>query len=594
MPDRPPSFLDELKRRRVVRVVVVYAAVAYAVLEVTDILIGTFSLPDMLQTGIGVVVLAGFPVALVLGWAFDLTADGIQRTRALPASDGAPASSSWITGRTVGAALLFLVVGLGAGWLTGRAGAGPDGAIRSIAVLPFEDLSPEGDQGYFADGIAEELLNVLARNGQLRVAARTSAFAMGRSGATIAEVGEALGVASVVEGSVRKADERVRITAQLVQVSDGFHLWSETYEGDLEDIFALQDRISAAIAEQLQVELGMAESRVGETGAGEVDLEAYDLFLQALPLVASRLPDGLHEAVELLSRATEIDPAFAAAHAKLGEAYTLLPIYDGEALPDELVPRGKVMADRAIELDPEHPDGWAVRGLIGWAYDWDFPQAERELARALELSPNHASALNWRGVLLMSMERHAEAAESCRRGVEVDPLFNVALLCQARSLWIAGQLDEAKAVYERMVQLHPRYTTGWIEFGQLLLLDGDLEGARDAFRNWADIEDFEESDALASALVPDGRERLGSGDRAAAVALLERFAGSSGYSRDRLFWAFYRVGAVDEGYAAVEEMVRIRRNIISQLFLPSYSDARAADPRVAELTLRVLGPQMVR
>ena len=194
MSDTSPSFFEELKRRRVVRVGVVYAAVAYAVLEVADILVGTFNLPESLQAGIGVLVLVGFPVALVLGWAFDLTPEGIQRTGVPHATGGGSASSSWVTGRTVGFAGLFLVVGLGTGWLTGRASGGASDTIRSIAVLPFEDLSPEGDQGYFADGIAEELLNVLAKNGQLRVAARTSAFVMGRSGATIAEVGAALNV----------------------------------------------------------------------------------------------------------------------------------------------------------------------------------------------------------------------------------------------------------------------------------------------------------------------------------------------------------------------------------------------------------------
>jgi adenylate cyclase len=541
MSDRPPSFLDELKRRRVVRVGVVYGAVAYAVLEVTDILIGTFGLPEALQSGIGVAVLAGFPIALVLGWAFDVTPEGIQRTEALASADTSTSSSSWITVRSLGAAGLFLVVGLGAGWLTGRAGAatGSDGAIRSIAVLPFEDLSPDGDQAYFADGIAEELLNVLTRNDQLCVAARTSAFAMGRSGATIAEVGEALGVESVVEGSVRKAGDNVRITAQLIQVSDGFHLWSETYEGDLEDIFALQDRISLAIAEELQVELGMDRSDGSLKAQPQVDLQAYDLFLRARPLLASRLPLSIREAIELLTRAIDIDPSFVAGHAKLGEAYTLLPVYDGTALPHDYIPLGKVMADRAIDLDPSHPDGWAVRGLIGWAYDWDFPQAELELARAIELSPGHASAHNWRGVLLQSMGRPEAMRESCETAMELDPLYNISLLCQARALWYIGDLEGSKLVYERMIELHPRYVTGAGALAELVRVMGDPDRARDLQRQVAMILGFGDPDGYAEVMVPRGRDQIAPEDRPAAVALIKRMVETTTMSEGTVSQRYY-------------------------------------------------------
>ena len=369
-PTTPPSLLDELKRRKVVRVGLVYGAVAFAILEGVDVLVEALTLPDVVRTVIAVAALGGFPLALALVWAFEATPEGVQRDR----GDAGGGAGSWLTARSLVAAVLFTSLGLGAGWLAGRGGAGettdssPATEGASIAVLPFLDLSPGGDQAYFADGLAEELLNVLVRSQDLKVAARTSSFAF-RENRDIREIGNTLGVSTVVEGSVRRAGDRLRVTAQLIQVSDGFHLWSQTFDGSASDVFAVQDSIAAAIAGALQVTLGVALDLPRQARGLTDDVDAHDLYLLGLHRWRTRNPEQLQEAIGFFEQALGVDSTFALAYTGVAWVWSVASVYDFSLSPREAISQAKDALARAQALSPDLPEAVAIGGFIVSEYD---------------------------------------------------------------------------------------------------------------------------------------------------------------------------------------------------------------------------------
>ena len=323
---------SELKRRKVVRVGVVYAATAFVILQAADIMLPRLGVPDWALTLIIVLLVLGFPVALVLGWALELTPEGVKVTRPLEDATTDTAPPSLLGKRTVFAAALLVAVGLGlgAGWFL-RPVSGPDGAPagdrvaelaagapviadKSIAVLPFADFSPGGDQGWFADGLTEEILNALARTPDLLVTARTSSFRYKGSTLDIPQIAAELGVAHVLEGSIRSTPQRIRVTAQLIRAADGFHLWSETYDRDTADMIEIQEDLARSIAVAMQTTMDpQALSDMARVGTRSV--EAYQAYIRGIA-AAFGGADGIEASYELFERARALDPGFAAAHAQ--------------------------------------------------------------------------------------------------------------------------------------------------------------------------------------------------------------------------------------------------------------------------------------
>ena len=333
-----PGLFTELKRRKVFRVAVVYAATAFAVLQGADILLPNLGVPDWAMRFLVAVVLLGFPIALVLAWALELRPDGeVKRTEA--AAPEAPATVPPLLGkRTLLIAALLVAVGIGlsAGWLFKPSGksASEDQTVAadahltpSLAVLPFVNMSGNEDNEYFSDGLTETLLHKLAQVSGLKVAARTSSFAFKGRNIDAREIADALNVAHVLEGSVQRAGDRVRITAQLIQAVDGYHLWSQVFDRELDDIFAVQDDIAVHVATALRGSL-LQEALVVEDGSTE-NLEAYDFYLRGRAALYDRNADRLREAVRLMRRAIALDPEFALAWAGLSEALEDEAIFEG-------------------------------------------------------------------------------------------------------------------------------------------------------------------------------------------------------------------------------------------------------------------------
>jgi TolB-like protein len=447
-----PSFLDELKRRKVPRVALVYGATAFAVVEIADIVMPRLGLPDWTVTLVIVLAVLGLPIALVLAWAFDLTPEGVKRADEVATAQGlggAGAPAAWASPRALFAAAALVLVGVSVGWFTGRttAPAGSGGTPpASVAVLPFANLSEDAANEYFSDGLSEEILNVLAKIDGLKVAARTSAFAYKDRNVDIREIGEALGVGTVLEGSVRKADDRVRVTAQLIQTSDGFHLWSENYDRELEDVFAIQDDIARRIAQALRIQLGMEVERRPMTS----NVEAYERFLEARHLFHQRTEEALYRSIELYEEALEIDPDFAEAHVGLGLTYLVLP---GYADPDfDAEERAREAVERGLATDSTLALGYAALGNIA-ADRWDLVAAHSAFGRARAIDPNDPTILLWHAIVKL-LAGHVDMAEAdLRRAIDLDPASGVVTGWLGHLAVLRGDTDAALELYRRSIEL---------------------------------------------------------------------------------------------------------------------------------------------
>lgn len=376
-------------------------------------------------------------------------------------------------GWKVPALLVLLAAAAVLWWQPWQSGTSPAKAPPSIAVLPFADLSPGGDQGYFADGIAEALIDSLAGVEGLQVAARTSSFHFRDKQPTVGEVAAALGVAFVVEGSVRTTEDRVRITAQLIAVEDGFHLWSQTYERGQEDIFAIQDEISSAIVKALLDKLALEAPPETPRPDTPVRFEAYSEFLVGLQLLNRRTPESMEAAIPHFEKAVELAPGYAPAHANLAIAYHLLHYYD-RLTAREAWRLGRAASARALELDSLNAQAHASAYFMEDLQNIHDPQLTH-LDRAVTLNPSYADALNWKALELDSWRRYAEADATLRRALQIDPLSVVVNSHQVARLLRAGRRNEAMEVAERLTALD----IGWglRRVGSVDFDAGDYAGA---------------------------------------------------------------------------------------------------------------------
>ena len=330
----------------------------------------------------------------------------------------------------------------------------PSSPTRSIAVLPFVDMSPQKDQAYFCDGLAEELMNALTHIKSFRVAARTSAFACRDKDYDVREIGEKLNVETVLEGSIRKAGNRLRITAQLINADDGYHLWSEKYDRELEDIFAIQDEISFAIVDKLKVEL-LGDEAALLVKRGTTDLEAYELYAKGRFFWEQR-GEGLGKAIQCFKGALARDPKYALAYSGLADCYTLLGFY-GILPAKDVFPPAREAALKAIELDGTLAEPHSSLGFIHLFYDWDLPQAGLEFGKAIELNPGYAPARYWYAAALAVSSRWAEADSEHERAVEADPL---SLQAHTQYGWVlvgTREHDRAEARLGKALELNPDY-----------------------------------------------------------------------------------------------------------------------------------------
>ena len=491
---RVMSFFEELKRRNVVRVGIAYAVFAWVLLQIFDVIGEILELPAWGGKMILVALMIGFLLALILAWAYEMTPEGLKKEKEVDRSQSVSPS----TGHKLNAAITVLMA-MALAWFAwdkfsprpetavttaavepaassvtpaaGRSEPAAAVSARSIAVLPFADMSPEKDQEYLSDGIAEDLLNLLVKIPDLQVAARTSSFSFKGKEVTIADVARELRVANVLEGSVRKSGNRVRITAQLIQADSGFHLYSETFDRTLDDVFGIQDEISAAVVETLKVQLLAAAPK-----SVEVDPEVYALYLQGRYFFAHRTGPNWEKAARAYEDALRIDPNYAAAWAGLSRVYssqagaTYIDLHPGYAL-------ARQAAQTAVALDPTLPESYLAQAMIQMSYDWDWAGAEASLQRALELTPGLADAVTEMGLLQRYLGDLDQAVALGRRAVVLDPLSLRGLHALGMALIYAGQLEEAEQVYQRLITLNSEIPTANQARARVLQLRGRSEEA---------------------------------------------------------------------------------------------------------------------
>jgi TolB-like protein len=592
------SFFEELKRRNVVRVGLAYAVFAWVLLQLFDVIGEILELPAWGGKMILAALVLGLPLALIFAWVYEMTPDGIKlekdvdRSRSITHSTGRKldrvimltmaVALAWFAWDKFGVrpedAMTAAVESPGAPARPATNGSEPASALttmaaESIAVLPFVDMSPAKDQEYLSDGIAEELLNLLVKIPDLQVAARTSSFSFKNKDVRIADVARELHVANVLEGSVRKSGDQVRITAQLIQADSGFHLYSETFDRTLDDVFGIQDEIAAAVVEALKIRLlGAAPKAV------EVDPEAYALYLQGRYFYGRRTQADWEKATQAYQDALQIDPGYAAAWAGLSRAYyarasqSYIDLHQGTA-------QARQAALKALELQPTLAEGYVSLSAIQMTYDWDWAGSEASLQRALELTPGMADAIADLGILNRYVGDLDEAIELDRRAVALDPLNLPGYHALGLALIYAGRLDEAGQVYQHLLTLNPDFAAANLARSRVKLLQGRPEEALAIAEQ--EVEPFWREFGVLSALYV--LKRTDEAD-ARLVDLIEQNQDDAAYQIAQLYG--FR-GDRDKVFEWLERAYVQRDGGLPEMLLDPYLRAFSDDPRWTELLKKV-------
>ncbi len=464
------NFISELKRRNVIRMAGLYLVGAWLITQVAATVLPLFGSPDWIARSIVVLLMIGFIPALVIAWIFELTPDGLKRdAEVTPEQSIAPQ-----TARKMERSILVLFAialaffGFDKFYLAPKREAAlvsvttqaiNDKAAqqqkteneKSIAVLAFDNMSADKDNEYFSDGVAEEILNSLSKVKDLRVAGRTSSFSFKGKNQDLRVIGKTLGVAHVLEGSVRKQGDKLRITAQLIRVSDGFHLWSETFDGSDADIFALQENIARRIASELKVALN-AGQQDRLVNAGTKNPEAYQLYLQASSIFNRRDRTRFLDAIATLQRAVQLDPTFARAFARLASMYVVLASYT-DADPKQAHEQTMRYAADALKLDADSAEAWAARGASLRKFRDKQVQGRDAFAEAMRINPNDPNARFWYGLTLLTTGYRQQGTAQIEHALSLDPMLPNALRWRGMLYLQDGDIARAEPLLQRAYDL---------------------------------------------------------------------------------------------------------------------------------------------
>lgn len=450
-----PSFFAELKRRNVYKVAITYAVVAWLLIQAASILLPTFEAPSWVMKALVVIIALGFVLAVSISWAFEMTPEGMKRTaevspdqvRSLPYWSKKK-FAAFIIGVAVIAAGLLGYQQLRAPRPTSAANAGN----KSIAVLPLLNESGDPKDEYFSDGLSEELIAALAQIRELKVIGRSSSFRFKERKEEPKTIGEKLGVATLLEGTVRKQGDRVRIVAELVNAADGIELWTRTFDRELKDIFAVQQEIANAVASALKVRL-LGSDEQTSTSTATKNSDAHNAYLLGHYYAQRRSVDDYQKAVAHFDEAIRLDPNYALAYAERCEAWTLI----GDITGDMKMAWAKARddAEKAVAIAPELAEAHSALGWVRFFTEWEFSEGLRELNRAKELSPANPTVNDLLARVIVYLGRVDDAEKQARQAVELDPLAFAPQNNLGRVLWFAGKLDEADAIARKAAELQP-------------------------------------------------------------------------------------------------------------------------------------------
>jgi TolB-like protein len=463
----PNNFFTELKRRNVYKVAIAYAVVAWLLIQIATQVFPFFEIPNWAVRLVVLIIVIGFPIALVVAWAFELTPEGLKRTQDVDPATAAqrPRHRAWIFVIIVAGAMSLGLFFLGRMTAPSKPSGVNEVSSKSIAVLPFVNMTSDKEQDYFSDGLSEELLNQLAQIPQLRVIARTSSFSFKGKEVDVATIAKALNVANVLEGSVRKSATTLRITAQLIRASDSSHLWSQTYDRDLTDVFKVQDEIAGDVVAALKVKLLPTQELPKAQRTSNA--EAYQQYLQGRYYLNRFSVADFDKARVFLERACQLDPKFPLAWAALSQVWAGQTGWSDKLTRAQFaagLAQARETAERALQLDPDLPEGLTARFQIQFLYDYDWKAAAGTIKRAQALAPSDPAILISAAQVAVIFHDYAGAVDLARKAVALDPVNAQVRAYLGNALLQARRPAESRAEYEHVAELNP--STPWAFGGQ--------------------------------------------------------------------------------------------------------------------------------
>src|SRR6266480_4543865 len=548
---RIDNFFTELKRRNVYKVAVAYIVAGWALSQGIAQVFPVFDIPNWIIRLIVLLIILGLPIALVLAWTFELTPQGIKRTET---ADAMPETArqkkhTWIYVVVIGGLFsigLFFLGRYSSKNATARQSEAATVSQKSIAVLPFDNLSRDPDNAYFCEGVQDEILTRLAKVADLKVISRTSTQHFKSTPDNLPLIAKQLGVAHILEGSVQKSNDQVRVNVQLINALTDAHLWADTYDRKLTDIFAVESEIAKTIAETLQARLtGSEKSSIAKTPT--VNPEAYELYLKGRFFWNKRTGDDLRKSIEYLKQAIAKDPNYALAYAALADSYGLLRFYGGASPAESVVP-AEAAAKKALELDDSLAEAHASLGLIA-TEELEVNRGVNELERAIQLNPNYATAHHWLGLALATLRQSDRSIGELKRALELDPLSMIINADLSIIYLYARRYDAAEAQARKTLEIDSRSFVAHYYLGAALQLTSRLKEAIPEFQKAVELN----NDPYSIAMLAQAYARNGQTDEARKLlAQLNEMAKSAEVPEYALAIAYTSLGEKERAIEALE------------------------------------------
>ncbi len=580
----PKNFFAELKRRNVYKVAIAYGVVAWLLMQIATQVFPFLEIPNWAIRLVIMLIVIGFPIALVIAWAFELTPEGLKRTEfadELPKKSAR--SRAWIYVVIIAGAISVSLFFVGR-YTSSKQSGNAELPAKSIAVLPFENLSRDPDNAYFAEGVRDELLARLSKAADLKVISIRSTEQLKSSLDDLSQIARKFGVANILAGSVQRSSDQVRVNVQLVRGENNTHLWADTFDRKLTDIFAIESDIAKTIAEKLQTKFSGSEERAASAKPTE-NTEAHQLYLKGRYFWNRRTGENLKKALAYFEQAAEKDPHYALAYTGIADSCGLIPIYSA-GTSQEYHPRQRAAAQKAVELDDTLAEAHTSLAFV-FAYDFEFAQAVKEFERAIALNPNYATAHHFYAVgTLAALGEFDRAIAEVKRALELDPVSGIISASLGTVYTMARRYDEAIAQGRETVEMHPEFYWAHRFLGLALELKGATSEAITEYRKAFELYD----DPVVLALLAHAEVSIGKQNEARQILAQLTEEAKTRYVPAYAFAVIHlALGEKDQALDWLEKAARGHDGLFINLIkVDPYLDPLRGDPRFEALVSAIL------